>query len=92
MGPTRSAPVARPAFNPAGNSVEEIRSALKTALGTDHVVFIRRRTLNPNHYYTEHINSEFKPGGGLAVLDLNTGSVREINLGRPGVVNRFDLL
>ncbi|NQT37563.1 MAG: hypothetical protein HQ581_08745 [Planctomycetes bacterium] len=80
-----------PGFNPAGGSVDEIRSALKAALGTDKIVFIRRRTLTPNHYYTEHINSEFKPGGGICILDLNNGSVQEITMDRPGVVNRFDI-
>jgi len=76
---------------PADESVGEIRRELKTEMGTDKIVFVRRRTLNPNHYYTEHINSEFKPGGGICILDLNDGSVREISMDRPGVVNRFDI-
>jgi len=78
-------------FKPAGESVGEIRNALKAAMGIDKIVFVRRRTLNPNHYYTEHINSEFKPGGGICILDLNNGSVREFSMGKPGVVNRFDI-
>ncbi|MDP6380803.1 MAG: hypothetical protein QF662_05615, partial [Phycisphaerae bacterium] len=81
----------RPSDKSAAGSSEELRSQLKGAMGTDKIVFIRRRTLNPNHYYTEHINSEFKPGGGICILDLNDGSVREIPMPKPGVVNRFDI-
>ena len=76
---------------PASRTVGELRSQLKREMGTDKIVFIRRRTLNSNHYYTEHINSEFKPGGGVCILDLNDGSVREIKMPKPGVVNRFDI-
>ncbi len=82
---------ATPGFNPGSGSVAQVRSGLKASLGTDKIVFVRRRTLTPNHYYTEHINSEFKPGGGICILDLDDGSVREIDIGRPGVVNRFDV-
>ncbi|MDP6543249.1 MAG: hypothetical protein QGH60_04610, partial [Phycisphaerae bacterium] len=81
----------RPPDKPADKSSEELRTELKREMGTDKIVFIRRRTLNPNHYYTEHINSEFKPGGGVCILDLNDGSVREIKMSKPGVVNRFDI-
>ncbi|MBT3198550.1 MAG: hypothetical protein HN350_01420 [Phycisphaerales bacterium] len=76
---------------PAAPTLKQLRGELKKAMGTDKIVFIRRRTLNPNHYYSEHINSEFKPGGGICILDLNDGSVREFKMPKPGVVNRFDI-
>jgi len=79
------------ATQPSGKSSAETRRLLKRETGTDKIVFIRRRTLNPNHYYTEHINSEFKPGGSVCILDLNDGSVREIRMKKPGVINRFDI-
>ena len=78
-------------FDPDDENIAQTRKDLQASLGTDKVVFIRRYPLTPNHYYTEHINSEFKPGGGLCILDLNDGSVREFDMGRPGVVNRFDV-
>lgn len=60
--------------------------------GIDQLVFIRRYTLNANHVYTEYVNSRWTPGGGLCVLDLNTGKVQKLarELG-DGVVNRFDI-
>jgi len=79
------------AFDPDDKNVVQARNELQASLGTDKVVFIRRYPLTPNHYYTEHINSEFKPGGGICILDLNDGSVREFDMGRPGVVNRVDV-
>ena len=44
----------------------------------DKIVFVKRFTYNANHYYTEFINSRWMPGGGLCVLDLKTGNVREV--------------
>jgi hypothetical protein len=60
--------------------------------GIRELVFIRRYTLNANHVYTEYVNSRWTPGGGLCVLDLETGKVRELarKLG-DGVFNRFDV-
>lgn len=78
-------------FDPNDENVVQARNDLKASLAADKVVFIRRHPLTPNHYYTEHINSEFKPGGGICILDLNDGSVQEFDMGRPGVVNRFDV-
>ncbi len=75
-----------PAFSPA---------AAKRLLeqGVEALVFVRRPTLNGNHVYTEHDEGQFRPGGGLSVLDLKTGAIRDIahDLTRTGVVNRFDL-
>ncbi|MHC4740956.1 MAG: HzsA-related protein [Planctomycetota bacterium] len=79
------------AFDPDDEKAVQARKGLKAALGTDKVAFIRRYPLTPNHYYTEHINSEFRPGGGICILDLNDGSVKEFDMRRPGVVNRFDV-
>lgn len=61
--------------------------------GIEALVFVRRPTLNGNHVYTEHDEGQFRPGGGLSVLDLRTGAVRDIahDFTRTGVVNRFDL-
>ena len=53
---------------------------------------MRGFTLNANRVYTEYVNSRRMPGGGLCVLDLHPGAVREIVPGlTEGVVNRFDL-
>jgi hypothetical protein len=62
------------------------------ARGVDKLVFLRRYTLNANHVYTEYLNSRWTPGGGLCILDLKSGEVKdlvpELN---EGVVNRFDV-
>jgi len=72
-------------FNPAAAKV-------LMAQGVDKLVFIRRFTLNANHVYTEYLNSRWTPGGGLCVLDLKTGAVRDIVPEfAAGVVNRFDI-
>jgi hypothetical protein len=61
--------------------------------GIEELVFVRRYTLSADHVYTEHVNSRWMPGGGLCVLDLRTGAVRELaaEVTRTGVVNRFDV-
>ena len=61
--------------------------------GIEQLVFVRRYTLSADHVYTEHVNSRWMPGGGLCVLDLTTGDVRELvpELTNTGVVNRFDV-
>jgi uncharacterized protein len=84
-------PMISTAYDPEDADVVQVRDELITAMGTDKIVFIRRYPLTPNHYYTEHINSEFKPGGGICILDMNDGSVKEYDMGKPGVVNRFDV-
>jgi len=61
--------------------------------GITELVFIRRLTYTGDHIYTEYVNSRWMPGGGLCVLDLHTGKVREIvpELTQTGVVGWFDL-
>jgi Tol biopolymer transport system component len=77
-----------------GMTEQQVRDALCNLTGTDSVIFIKRFTLNSNHYYTEHINSDWKPGGNLCILNLKTGSVSKI-LTDPkfsnGIIKRFDL-
>jgi len=61
-------------------------------LDFDELVFVKRYTYNSNHYYTEFINSSWKPGGNLCVLNLRTGAVRELCPSlEGGVFGRFDL-
>jgi hypothetical protein len=58
----------------------------------EEIVFVKRKTFTANHYYTEHINSQWLPGGGLYVLNLKTGEERKVETGLPGgVYNRYDL-
>ena len=62
------------------------------ALDFDKIVFVKRINLQSNHYYTDHINGGFFPGGNLCILDLKTGEttdiVKELS---DGVFGRFDL-
>jgi len=58
----------------------------------DQLLFVKRFTYTSNHYYTEYINSQWTPGGNLCLLDLATGSVRElVPQLQGGVFERFDL-
>jgi hypothetical protein len=58
----------------------------------EKILFVRRHTLNANHYYTEHINSRWMPGGNLCTLDVKSGAVEALvpEL-EGGVFGRFDL-
>ena len=62
------------------------------ALGFDQVLFVKRFTYNANHYYTQYVNSAWRPGGNLCVLNLKDGSVRDVVAElKDGVFERFDL-
>ena len=39
----------------------------------DKILFVRRNTYSSNHYYTEHINSRWMPGGNICTFDVKTG-------------------
>lgn len=85
-----------PSFLPASQSPRVFNAEAAQTLidqGIERLLFVRRYTLNANHVYTEYVNSTWMPGGGLCILDLRTGEVRELasKLTNTGVVNRFDL-
>ena len=62
------------------------------ASGFEQVLFVKRQTYDSNHYYTEYINSTWKPGGNLCIINLKDNSVREVVAGlEDGVFERFDL-
>jgi hypothetical protein len=57
------------------------RSALITdnpLIDFDKLVFIKRKTFQSNHYYTDYINGSRYFGGALCLLDLQTGKVTEL--------------
>jgi hypothetical protein len=58
----------------------------------DKILFVRRNTYSSNHYYTEHINSRWMPGGNLCTFDVKNGKVDALvpEL-ENGVFGRFDL-
>ena len=60
--------------------------------GIDKIIFVKRFTYNSDHYYTEYINSDWKPGGQLCVLCLKSGKVTNLvpSLSE-GVYGSFDL-
>ncbi|MEG1644145.1 MAG: hypothetical protein RR293_08395 [Bacteroidales bacterium] len=58
----------------------------------DKLIFVKRFTYNSDHYYTEYINSDWKPGGQLCVLSLKTGKVENLVPSlKGGVYGAFDL-
>jgi hypothetical protein len=60
--------------------------------GIEKIVFVKRYTYNSNHYYTEFLNSKWKPGGNLCVLSLKTGEVKELAPALAGgVFGAFDI-
>jgi len=90
-GLTLAADLAPPEIEPE-SVMAATRGQLRQVLGTDEVVFIKRLTYNANHYYTEYLNSQWKPGGGLFVLSLKDGSTRQLAAElEGGVFGRFDL-
>ncbi|MCL1919573.1 MAG: hypothetical protein FWG50_00620 [Kiritimatiellaeota bacterium] len=69
----------------------ETRRAVAAA-GAREIVFVKRRTYDSNHYYTEYINSSWMPGSRLCVLDVATGAVRDVVPQMAGgVFERFDV-
>ncbi len=92
---TKRAPPALPKPPSAATSSHRLHPEAAATLlerGIERLLFIRRYTLNANHVYTEYLNSRWTPGGGLTLLDLTTGEVRDVlpQL-TDGVVNRFDV-
>ncbi len=65
----------------AGMNDAQTRTMLRSLIGTDSIVFIKRNSYNANHYYTEFIGGDWRPGGSICVLNLVTGSVRNIATG-----------
>lgn len=60
--------------------------------GIEELVFVRHIKFTSNHVYTDHVNSRWAPGGGLAILNLKTGKARDVNPAlSEGVIHRFDL-
>lgn len=83
-------------LSPADKAPHQFNPAAAEQLlrqGIDKLLFVRRHTLTCSHVYTEHIDARWTPGGGLCLLDLRTGKVRELLPPEfsQGVVNRFDL-
>ncbi|MCL2103766.1 MAG: hypothetical protein FWH21_01710, partial [Kiritimatiellaeota bacterium] len=69
----------------------ETRQAV-AAKGVKEIVFVTRQTYDSNHYYTEYINSTWRPGSRLCVLNVETGAVRDIlPQMADGVFERFDV-
>ena len=58
----------------------------------DKIVFVKRYTYTANHYYTQHLNSDWTPGGNICTYDLKTKEVVDLvpEL-KGGVFGRFDL-
>ena len=81
-----------PPYTPADSPDPAARARAVEMMGTDKIVFVKRQTYTSNHYYTEFINSAWKPGGNIGVLDLKTGKTWDLvpEL-KDGVFGRFDL-
>jgi hypothetical protein len=58
----------------------------------DKIIFVKRFTYTSNHYYTQHLNSKWTPGGNICTYDFKTREVVDLVpelIG--GVFGRFDL-
>ncbi len=76
----------------AGPSLQETRAMLCDRFGVDEILFIKRITYTSSHYYSEYIDSQWTPGGGIYVLSLKDGTVRSLTTGlEGGVFGRMDL-
>ncbi|MCX6997020.1 MAG: hypothetical protein NTV49_08010 [Kiritimatiellaeota bacterium] len=86
------AEVVMAAAAPGAPALAATRARLRALLGADEILFIKRFTYNSNHYYTEYLNSQWKPGGGIFVLALKDGSLRQLAAElEGGVFGRMDL-
>ena len=60
--------------------------------GVDKIVFTKRNTYNSNHYYTEFLNGDYRPGGNIYTLSLKDGEVRELVPSlKGGIFGKFDI-
>ena len=65
-------------LTPPDDNVEANRKTTVKLIGADKILFVKRLSYSSNHYYTEYLNSAWRPGGNLAILDLKTGQVTDI--------------
>ena len=73
-------------------TLAENRAKLRTKLGVDEILFIQRVPYSSTHYYTEYLDSQWTPGGGIFVLSLADGSVRQLAAELTGgIFGRLDL-
>ena len=87
-----------PSVDLAG-TVEEVgqlrREALVTEsplLGVEKLLFVKRRTLQSSHYYTDFIDGCRHFGGNLCTLSLKDGKVTELVPSlKDGIFGRYDL-
>lgn len=76
----------------AGASDEKVSADTFKEYRFDKIVFIKRNTCTADHYYTDHINDQSKPGGNLCVLNLLDSKVTELTPEIPGGwFGRFDI-
>ena len=54
------------------------RAAVHKMIDADEVIFIKRIPYTSDHYYTEYLNSQWTPGGGIFILSLKDGTERQI--------------
>jgi hypothetical protein len=75
------------AFNPDAAAI------LRDRHGIDHILFIKRKTYQSSHYYTDYVDGCKFFGTDIRVLDLKTGETRSILPERlkTGIVGRMDL-
>lgn len=68
------------------------RAKLRDRLGVNEILFIKRVPYTSTHYYTEYLDSQWTPGGGIFVLSLDDGSVRQLAAELTGgIFGRLDL-
>lgn len=74
--------------------MESTRKKVRELLqGVDSILFIRRKTLQSSHYYTDFIDGCVHFGSELCLLDLNDGTVRTITPEsmKNGIIGRCNL-
>jgi len=70
----------------------ENRAKVREKLGVNEILFIKRVPYTSTHYYTEYLDSQWTPGGGIFVLSLDDGSVRQLAAElTDGIFGRMDL-
>ena len=74
------------------SKVRETQDSIREKWGLNEIVFIKRVPYSSTHYYSEFIDSQWTPGGGIFVLSLKDGKIRQIAKElKGGVFGRFDI-
>jgi len=83
----------RPAMTKPTYEMARYGPALVKEMGFRHLLFVKHDTYHSSHFYSDFIDGCSRFGSTICVLDLSTGTVRDIFSGKmtEGIFGRVDL-